>query len=238
MKKSSKGLWFKFIDGNNTGSGYREAFTKGKWYQCRKDDYNSECAFYDNNGILNGWSERNNIQFDVSNPKTKEPKNTMQHKLKLEVTVADVLEIHSIACVGWKSKIATTYLPRLTSEKNIKFSEEEVKEMFDAANNMQLAVLEKIFGKLSEPIEWDEIKAGSKVKIKYTGEHCNGISEIDINEPVVVVLYKTPYLISNHNIFYKNGVHKKYCTFNQNGKFVSFSANTNELPYITEVIEY
>jgi hypothetical protein len=109
--------------------------------------------------------------------------------------------------------------------------------MFKAATESQLPVLKQIFGKRSEPIQWDKIKTGSKVMIQYDGEHCNGISSIDINEPVDVVFYKTPHYIGDEPTFKADGCYSSYCTFHQNGKFVLFSSDIHT-NYITQVIEY
>jgi hypothetical protein len=68
-------------------------------------------------------------------------------KQKLTVPVTDVLEIHSIACDTWKSKIATDYLPTVDKNQNITFKQYEVDAMFKAATISQLPVLERIFGK-------------------------------------------------------------------------------------------
>lgn len=169
----------------------------------------------------------------VYNPKF----NSNMPTQKLTVPISDVLRIHAMACSLWKTKIATEYLPRVDVLLKITFTQEEVDEMFDAATSTQLSVLEEIFGKRSEPIQWDKIKTGSKVMIKHTRAHCSGFNSIDANEPVDVVFFKTPYLIDGHGVFNRAGAHLSYCTFHQNGKYVLFSSDKN-VSYITRVIEY
>lgn len=243
INNGSKGLWYKYIAGSNL------RFRNGNWYKCIKPHWNYDNAFLDEQARPNGWGGYNQIYFDISNPMTKNPKskNTnpiMNNTYKLEITVDNVLQIHSVACPAWQSKIATTYLPRLTSLQKIKFSEDEINEMFAEANVEQITVLEEVFGKQIKTIKWDKIKTGSKVKIVHDAiELCSDISEINVNEPVDVVFYKTPHLIINRSItsiplFCKSGVHSRYCTFTQNGKFAAFSAEEDELSYIIEVIEY
>lgn len=156
--------------------------------------------------------------------------NPMQ---KLIISIQEALEIHKIACSTWKSKIAN-YLTRVDSEQNITFTQTEVDEMFKAATTEQKPVLERIFGKKVE-IDWNKIKTGSKVMIKDTDAICSG--NWDKTKPVDVVFYKTKQLITGGNIFRKESVSDKYCTFYQDGNFILFSAD-NSTDYITEVIEY
>lgn len=155
---------------------------------------------------------------------------------KLSVPAIDVLEIHKVACLEWK-KIFKDYLGRVDAEQNITFTETEVDNMFEAATKDQKKVLTKIFGKKKNPVDFDKLKTGSKVMIRYTGEHCTGISEIDLSKPVDIVFYKTKHCILASNRFDNNGTYNSYITFHQNGKFVLFASNTNT-DYIVDVIEY
>jgi hypothetical protein len=77
----------------------------------------------------------------------KQETKTVMSKQKLTVSIIDVLEIHSIACDTWKSKIATDYLPTVDKNQNITFKQYEIDAMFKAAITTQLPVLERIFGK-------------------------------------------------------------------------------------------
>ena len=111
--------------------------------------------------------------------------------------------------------------------------------MFAAATASQLPVLEEVFGKQSKPIDWDKIKTGSQVMIKYSGEYCGGIDAIDKSKPVTVIFFNTPYMIMSNGTFLPNGAHLKYCTFNQNGKFVFFTSDDETYKnYIVEVVQY
>jgi hypothetical protein len=221
---------------------YRDCVLRNGWYILSK--HTSDNSYYLASSNLDSdydnYKEITTEQFitHVYNPKFK-PETTMSTQ-KLTVPISDVLRIHNIACAVWKSKIATEYLPRVNSDQQIEFTQTEVDNMFKAATESQLPVLEQIFGKRSEPIQWDKIKTGSKVMIQYDGEHCNGFNIININEPVDVVFYKTPHhigYIGYQNTFHASGGYSSYCTFHQNGKFVLFSSerHTN---YITQVIEY
>jgi hypothetical protein len=76
----------------------------------------------------------------------KQETKTVMSKQILTVSVTDVLEIHSIACINWKETIAGKYLPRVDRNQYITFTQEEVDAMFKAATTTQLPVLERIFG--------------------------------------------------------------------------------------------
>jgi len=169
----------------------------------------------------------------------KQNNKEVMSKQKLTVLVTDVLKIHSIACNAWKGKIAADYLPRVNSDQNIKFLASEVDLMFWSATASQLPVLEEVFGKQSKPIDWDKIKTGSQVMIKYSGEHCGGIDVIDQSKPVTVIFFNTPYMITSSGKFLSNGAYPKYCTFESNGKYILFSANEETYKnYIVDVVQY
>lgn len=155
---------------------------------------------------------------------------------KLTVPVTDVLKIHSIACSTWKEKIAA-YLTRVDSEQTITFTQDEVDTMFGAATREQRPTLVEIFGE-KITIDFDKIKTGSKVKIKYTGQHVRGIDTFDLSKPADVVFFKTPHGIEPGGVqFFKKAYYDSYVTFHQNGKFAVFSAD-KDIDYIVEVIEY
>lgn len=155
---------------------------------------------------------------------------------KLTVPVTDVLKIHKVACSNWK-RIISNYLTRVDSEQNITFTEKEVDDMFAAATSEQKPVLTEIFGEKKKEIDYDRLKTGSKVMIKYTGQHCNGIEGIDTNQPVDIVFYKSPCYISNNNMFGTGDGYQRFIVFYQNGKFAMFRSE-QRVDYITEVIEY
>ena len=152
------------------------------------------------------------------------------------VPATDVLKIRAIACRTWKDNL-TGYLREMDDNNNVTFSEVEIDAMFNAATKEQKPVLVEVFGEPAKAIEWNKIKTGSKVMIKPTGQHCNGIDSIDSSKPVDVVFYKTPHCINNQGVFCTEASHSSYCTFHQKGKYVCFAADKN-VDYITEVIEH
>lgn len=86
-------------------------------------------------------------------------------------------------------------------------------------------------------IDYDRLCTGSVVKIKYTGEHCNGISKIDLSSPVDIIFYKTNCVIHDDNKFISKAYYESNITFHQNGKYCVFSSE-RVIDYITEVISY
>lgn len=184
--------------------------------------------------VFEEWNQ--NIFLEYCGIKTeKQTEKTMGYKLT--VPVKDVLEIHKIACSTWKTIIAK-YLTRVDLEQNIKFTEKEVDDMFEAATAEQKPVLTRIFGeKKKEEIDYTKLKTGSKVIIKYSGHHCGGIGNIDRDEPVDIVFYKTPHFVTSNGKFETIGHYDQYITFHQKGEFVLYTAH-EEIDYIKEVIEY
>jgi hypothetical protein len=182
--------------------------------------------------VFNEWDADKFLEYCGIETETKTENN-----MKTIITAQELLEIHKIACISWKEAIKIKYFPRINGVQTIVFSQDEVNEMFKAANPSQMAVLEKIFGKQVKPIEWDRIKTGSQVMIERTGEHCGGIHNMDLTKPVDVIFYKTPHFITHNNNFGMKGYDSHYCTFHQGGKYVLFAAHENT-DYITKVIKY
>jgi hypothetical protein len=185
-----------------------------------------------------GYQEISSELFEELVYKPKYGKSFTKKTKSMEILtpITQVIKIHAIACTEWKSKIAK-YLTRVDENQNIKFSQSEIDSMFGAATSPQLTLLEEIFGKQSPIIDYDKIKTGSKVYIKYTGQHCHGIKGIDVTQPVDVIFYKTPHLINSKGEFALTGYNDSYITFIQKGRFVLFSAHAT-IDYITKVISY
>lgn len=161
----------------------------------------------------------------------------MSKYINTTISKAQLKKIYDVACTSWQTKIMefAKRIDFLTD--NITFNEQEIDAMFTAATADQYILLESIFGLEDEPvIEWDKIKTGSQVMIKQNGKHCNGFEKIDADKPVNVIFYKTPYLL-DHKGFTLKSSHSSYTSFEQNGKFVLFSSES-DMDYITKVISY
>jgi hypothetical protein len=83
--------------------------------------------------------------------------NLTEQKSETMVTIKreQLQEIHDIACSTWKDRIKD--IAKDQPFGDIELSQVEVDEMFKAATNDQLPVLEKIFGKQEEEINLGEI---------------------------------------------------------------------------------
>lgn len=225
------------VRNNNSDKG----FTVGKiynWPNPIDNDGNKRYISIFEGGIW-GFKPSTKEEFDAQNLNKTNKTNKTMEKQKLTVPVTDVIKIHAVACSSWKLTIGD-YLKRIDIDQNITFSQKEVDDMFEAATDNQKPVLIQIFGKpASAEIDWSKIKTGSKVRIKHTGEVCNGFSDINPDEPVDVVFFNTPHLINNTPTFKSQSCHSTYCTFHQDGKFVLFSSEYETYKnYITEVVEY
>jgi hypothetical protein len=153
-------------------------------------------------------------------------------------SVEDMMKIYNIACSAWKTIILKEYIRKVNPHDSmIEVTEEQIEAMFIAATPAQVPVLEEVFGKYKNEIDWSRIKTGSKVKIEYTGDHCNGFYNIDRSKPVDVVFWKTPHYIQGDGEFQATGAHSSYCTFHQNGNYVLFASHNN-IDYVIDVIEY
>lgn len=90
-----------------------------------------------------------------------------------------------------------------------------------------------IWEKPKPKIDYDRLKTGSVVKLKNSGNHCEGLTDFDLNKPATILLYKS-------NGFYYKGEYRQqgrtYTTFVQ-GQNTSHFTTYNE-DYITEVISY
>ena len=180
------------------------------------------------NKLLNGYTEITIEQFREIT-KTNKPMSQ-----QLTVPISEVLEIHKIACSDWQPIIGK-YLSRVDSKQMITFTQEEVHGMFLAATSEQTRVLIKIFGEKVQ-IDYDKIKTGSKVMLKYTGEHIEGGEKIDFDKPFDVVFFKSLWTIRERGEFRK-GIYNSHCSFYQDGNYVVF-ASDEEINYILSVIEY
>jgi hypothetical protein len=175
---------------------------------------------------------------------TKTTKDMSTPKM-YEVHLRDIMKIHDIACDTWKEIIMNDYISKVHKLKlTFTFFQGDVDRMFQAATTSQVPVLEQVFGKPVKEIEWDKIKTGSKVKIKYSGEHCDGW-RWDMQETVEVdvVFFGTKHYI-NSNGFNKGFHYDHYFTFHSHddktNKFVLFGSNDFDdcKNFVVEVIEY
>ena len=163
-----------------------------------------------------------------------------------EVHLKDIMKIHDIACDTWKEIIMNDYISKVHKLKlTYTFFQSDVDKMFKAATLSQVPVLEQVFGKQVEKIEWNKIKTGSKVKIKYSGQHCSGWRwDLDETREVDVVFFGTKHQLLPNGTFSKESYYNHYFTFHthddKTNKFVLYGSNDFDdcKNFVTEVIEY
>jgi hypothetical protein len=163
----------------------------------------------------------------------KQKLNTMQ-----TLTLGQLKDLYvQFGCTKWKSTIEPYLKDKalLKDDVEVIIDDKDIQLLLKEGSYDQKQAVEKLGIVLSNPIQWDKIKTGSRVKIKRTEEYCSGIEKINMDEEVNVVFYKTPHVISCR--FSKSGEHPSYCTFEQHGNFISFAADENT-DYIVSVIEY
>ena len=131
-----------------------------------------------------------------------------------EVHLRDIMKIHDIACDAWKEVITESCISKVHKLKlTHTFFQSDVDKMFKAATKKQIPVLEQVFGKQVEKIEWDKIKTGSKVRIKYSGQHCSGWRwDLDETREVDVVFFGTEHYIRENGTFGKQSLFKNQLT--------------------------
>ena len=105
---------------------------------------------FDGNGAHNGtdaWTNLSNFKNDPTVLTIEEFMKLSNQKPDAMITIKreQLLEIHNVACSAWKEKI--TDIAKRQPFGDISLTQSGVDEMFKAATNDQLLVLEKIFGK-------------------------------------------------------------------------------------------
>jgi hypothetical protein len=162
-------------------------------------------------------------------------KKTMK---KQTLTRNQLLELRNqFDCSDWTIEIDTILEDNLlTVGDNFIIPNESINLLNNNGTKFQIEAVKALGFNLSEPIDYDKLKCGSEVMIKYSGNHVDGIDIIDIKYPVDIILFKSPYIM-NCGKFMKSRGHNSNITFHQNDKFCCFSSDT-EIDYITEVISY
>lgn len=89
-------------------------------------------------------------------------------------------------------------------------------------------------------VDFDRLKTGSVVKIKYTPQFCS-CGNVDFEKHFDIVLYRSEHLIDGLGNFgkytFKTDEERDYITFHQDGKYCLFLSSV-VIDYITEVIAY
>ena len=157
---------------------------------------------------------------------------------KRTITKEQAQSIVDSACSTWKEKLCAKWATSIVLGLSIDIDEKFYKEMRGACTKEQHELFDKIFGSDKKEIEWDKLKTGSVVMIKYTSQHYNGFYKIDKNKPVNIIFYETKHFINSDKEFKKQGNNSSYyITFHQDGRYVLFTSDKNN-DCIIDVIEY
>lgn len=145
--------------------------------------------------------------YDLNTPNDEFPEITLEqfktHVLKQNsqnmqtLTLGQLKDLYNVSdCSKWRENInyyLSTYLQRKDDFK-VEIQTEHLQLLLKEGTLQQQNAVEKLGIKLSNPIEWDKIKTGSKVMLKYSGEKCSGSNDnIDFDKPFDVIFFKQPY---------------------------------------------
>lgn len=172
-------------------------------------------------------------------------KNQIKQKMnkqKLIVPASDITKLYNVACNTWMVIIAG-YLSRVGNDKNIIFTPEEIRRMFNEATSAQLPLLEEIFGKQAEIIDFSRLNVGSVVMLKYSNKMFMINSIVDFDKSFTIIMHDTKGRINIDGKYIENvDTDNTYITFVQNtddkGYFVSCVNKEKDINFITEVISY
>jgi hypothetical protein len=90
------------------------------------------------------------------------------------VTRSQLEEIHDVACAAWRDTIVK-YANRNPFGNTINFTQKEIDAMFAASNNIQIPVLEGIFGKQSKDIDLSTGKVDGKTLFDVNDDITNAL---------------------------------------------------------------
>lgn len=90
--------------------------------------------------------------------------NTKETMQKLTVKKSEFKKVHNVACPTWQTKCKEYASKDLFSDV-ITFTQQQVDEMFDAAQSHQLPILEEVFGKREEKFNSSFLKIGEIIQI-------------------------------------------------------------------------
>lgn len=171
---------------------------------------NHEFLNYENNNIwFSFFPHLYFLQIDTETFK-KHIMNNNQENNKT-ITIQQLLEIYQVACPEWRNTLTKVYFPRVDSTGNILITNKEIKTMFDASNSNQIKVLESIFGKQQEIIEFDKLKTGSIIRLQKIP-----LITADYTQPFYIVFRNNGYGINSKGVFIENELRT---AFMQNGIF-------------------
>jgi len=145
------GEWWKSLSTDCSG----EQFIAGNIYKSNNPLIYA-MPLFDERGNKNGLHRDRLIKATVDDIVNHFKKQTITMK-KFEVTREQLLELHTIACQTWKTRIEIIGNRLGTFGASMNISYDQVKEIFDAATTTQLPTVQKIFPDFNKTSSYDEI---------------------------------------------------------------------------------
>ena len=189
---------------------------------------NHEFLNYENNNIwFSFFPHLYFLQIDTETFK-KHIMNNNQENNKT-ITIQQLLEIYQVACHQWRLILTNQYFPKVDKNGQILITNEQIKTMFKASDSNQIKVLESIFGKPQEIIEFDKLKTGSIIRLQKIP-----LITADYTQPFYIVFRNNGYGINSKGVFIENELRT---AFMQNGIFYNI-VSTYVDKHIIKVEEY
>ena len=118
------------------------------------------------NGDVNNWTP-DKFGVILTLEEWDEIVNGVKQETKIEVmnkTVkkSDLKKIHDVACTTWQGKIGQLAIRNVFGD-TVELTQAEIDEMFKAANSVQTKVLEEVFGKQPEELDFQSSTIDFKV---------------------------------------------------------------------------
>jgi len=169
-KNTNQKLWDKYINWLNNLNG-DEVTYNGKvpdnYYGITPSETFDSSSFGGTFDTILSLEEWNEI---VNGKQIKEEVMEKTHS----ITRSQLEEIHNVACRAWRDTIVK-YANRNPFGNIINFTQKEIDAMFAASNNIQMPVLESIFGKQSKDIDLSTGTVDGKTLFDNNGRPNDGL---------------------------------------------------------------
>ncbi len=165
-------------------------FTEGKYYKILAGDEwkKGKCEVQDDISSSIVYKSINCFIFMPEGFSPEEELNEKQTKNNMTQTVkkSDLKKIHDVACEGWKNIIRDLALSNPFGD-TVELKMNTINKMFDAATSYQIPVLEEVFGKRNQTLDFRSKNVVSHVDgIRVFGNSEMGVLESFISLPGMI----------------------------------------------------
>jgi hypothetical protein len=171
-RNTNQELWNKYIKWLDAGFNgnvniyygiHKEGFkTSGNYHGNIKKSYDTILSLEEWDEIVNGKQIKEEVMKTI------------------EITRSQLEEIHNVACTSWKDTIVK-FANRSAFKDTIELTDNEVNAMFAASNNIQIPVLENIFGKQTKELDFQS----DNINFEVDGISVFGISNMKSDESFI-----------------------------------------------------